>query len=77
MVHELKTLPEYFNAVVEGKKTFEVRKNDRNFKIGDILVLKEWTRGGYTGNMVRKKITYILDDNSGYVLDGYVIMSIK
>ena len=35
MIHALKTLPEYFEAVLENKKTFELRKNDRDFKVGD------------------------------------------
>jgi len=42
MVHDLKTWPLYFAAVSSGKKTFEIRKNDRDFKVGDILILKEF-----------------------------------
>lgn len=73
--HELKTLPEYFKAVVENKKTFEVRKNDRNFKVGDILILKEWTpENNYTGNEISKKITYILN-NLDYCKENYVILA--
>ena len=37
---ELKILPEYFEAVKSGKKTFELRKNDRDFCVGDILILR-------------------------------------
>jgi hypothetical protein len=41
-VHELKTWPEYFKAIKKGEKTFELRKNDRDFEKGDILVLREF-----------------------------------
>lgn len=41
-IHELKILPQYFEEVLKGNKTFEIRKNDRDFKIRDILILKEW-----------------------------------
>jgi hypothetical protein len=42
MVHKLKILPQYFQPIRAGKKTFEVRKNDRGFQAGDEVVLKEW-----------------------------------
>ena len=41
-VHELKILPEYYKAQKAGKKNFEIRKNDRDYKVGDKLVLKEY-----------------------------------
>lgn len=75
--HSLKILPEYFNVVVSGDKTFEIRKNDRDFQVGDKLILKEYENDKYTGRIIKKEITYILDDNSGYVLEGYVVMGIK
>ena len=52
--HELKTLPEYFELVRTEVKNFEVRKNDRDFKVGDLLILKEWN-GEYTGRDQRRK----------------------
>lgn len=58
--HHLKTFPEYFNAVENGTKPFEVRKNDRNYQVGDTLHLQEYSNGAYTGREVRKRsVTYL------------------
>ncbi len=43
MAGHLKTLPEYFQAIIDGKKPFEIRCNDRNFKTGDFYILEEFT----------------------------------
>ncbi len=73
--HKLKILPEYFKAVCSGEKTFEIRNNDRHFKVGDILLLCEYIpeRNKFTGSVVQRKITYITDYAQK---DGYVVMSI-
>jgi hypothetical protein len=42
MLHELKIWPQYFDAVMTGRKNFEVRKNDRGFQAGDVVILREW-----------------------------------
>lgn len=73
-IHELKTLPEYFEAVVSGNKCFEIRKNDRNYKKGDILRLNEYQDGQYTGDVHVAEITYITDYAQQ---DGYVVLGIK
>lgn len=73
-IHELKILPEYFEAVVSGNKCFEIRKNDRNYKKGDILRLNEYQEGQYTGDVHVAEITYITDYAQQ---DGYVVLGIK
>lgn len=55
--HEVKILPEYFRQVFvrpgEGTKRFELRKDDRNYQIGDSVTLREWIpEEGYTGNEI-------------------------
>ena len=45
-VHELKIWPEFFEPVASGVKTFEVRRDDRGFAVGDRLRLREWEPGG-------------------------------
>lgn len=42
MIHELKTWPEFWDAVDRGEKTFEVRRDDRGFQVGDTLWLHRW-----------------------------------
>jgi hypothetical protein len=75
MIHELKTLPEYFNAVANETKTFEVRKSDRPFHVGDYLALNEFENGKYTGLCMMVRITYILKDKE-YCKSGYWILGI-
>ena len=58
-----------------GVKTFEVRKYDRDFRVGDILILKEYN-GEYTGKSVTMRICYALSDPD-FVKDGYVILGIQ
>lgn len=74
--HELKILPQYFQAVWNGSKNFELRKNDRDYKVGDCLVLREYRDGTYTGSFLKVVITYILKDCAEYGLNkDYCILS--
>ena len=78
MTHKLKILPEYFQAVWDNKKRFELRKDDRGYKVGDLLYLREFDGEKYTGSALLVKVTHILRDCSEYGLaDGYCIMSIS
>lgn len=76
MIHELKIKDKYFNAIIQREKTFEVRKNDRNFKVGDLLALNEIRDDGqYTDNCVFLKVVYLLD-NPDYCKEGFVVMGL-
>jgi ASC-1-like (ASCH) protein len=75
MKHNLKILPEYYQAVIDGSKTFEIRKNDRNFQVGDVLILNEF-KERYSGRWVAVKVTYILKSKE-YLPKNYVAMSIR
>ena len=76
MKHDLKILPEYFVEVLRGNKTFEVRKNDRSYNVGDEIVLHEYNCGKYTERTMSVIITYILR-NPNYCKDGYCIIGFK
>ena len=83
MEHELKCWPEYFQAVQSGEKTFEVRRFDRPFAVGDILLLREWDpkSGDYTGREIRCRISYLLDlmylpGEDRPIYGGYVVLGL-
>ena len=82
--HYLKTDTKVFQDVLDGNKTFEIRFNDRDFQVGDSVLLKETKFTGeqiesgqpliFTGREIHKRISYLL---SGYGLqDGWVILGI-
>jgi hypothetical protein len=75
-IHELKIAPEYFEKVLSKEKTFEFRYNDRNYQVGDILKLKEYHNGNYSGQETSVQITYILQNFEG-LQPNYTILSIK
>lgn len=76
--HALKIWPKYFGAVLSGAKTFEVRKHDRAFFVGDLVRLEEWDpeTQKYTGAVVLKYITYIVHGGQFGIEPGYCVFGI-
>lgn len=76
VTHELKTWPKYFNDVWYGRKKFELRKNDRDFKVGDELWLREYEpiTGTYSDYSVYADITYIFEDTQ-WLQPGIVVLA--
>jgi hypothetical protein len=78
-VHTLKCLATYFDDVLEGKKCFECRKDDRGFQVGDKLLLNEVIRDGLrvipTERQLMATVSYKLDDFEG-LRDGYCILGL-
>lgn len=84
-IHELKTDPIPFSDVYSGLKTFEIRKDDRHFQVGDVLHCRETLYSGaamktnspllYTGRELLAEVSCVL---RGYgLVDGWVVMSIN
>ncbi|MHC5278921.1 DUF3850 domain-containing protein [Listeria kieliensis] len=71
--HELKILPLYFKEARSGNKYFEIRKNDRDYHIGDYVILNEFDGENYTGRKILGKITFITDfeQQDGYIVFGW------
>lgn len=74
--HYLKIKPKYYRAVESGIKSFEIRFNDRDFKVGDVLHLQEYCGGEYTGRILVRKVCYMIDDTE-YCKDGFVVLGLK
>ncbi|CNL45165.1 putative exported phage-related protein [Yersinia pseudotuberculosis] len=73
-LHRLKILPEYFNAVFNGYKKAELRANDRDFSVGDFLLLREWElTTEYSGRKLVVEITHITPCD--FALPNYVMLS--
>lgn len=83
-IHELKIAYEYGVAKLDGKKLFEIRKNDRDFKVGDLVhytllpIYKEEANTFYEERNIKEmdrklyRITFITDyaQQDGYVVFG-------
>ena len=78
MTHVLKILPQHFQDVWDGKKRAELRKDDRDFAVGDLLTLREWDGENFTGSGIVVRVTHILRNCPEYgLMDGYCILSFK
>ena len=79
ITHQLKTWRAYFEAVERGEKTFEVRRNDRDFAVGDKLELREYdpTRCSYTGRWLTCTVTYCMAGGAFGIAPDYCVLGIK
>lgn len=75
-VHEVKLAAMYYDDVKTGKKTFELRKNDRNYKEGDKLHMLEFKDGRHTGRTISADIVYLMEEYTG-LTEGYCILGIR
>lgn len=77
-VHDLKIGPRWFADVLAGSKGFEVRRDDRDFHVGDRLRLREYADWEYTGREVTVPVDYIVrhDDFPEGIMPGYCILQI-
>ena len=75
-VHQIKLGKTFFADAAAGIKPFTLRKNDRNYQVGDILEKQEYDDGNYTGRTLRQEVIYKLEDYTG-LQEGYCILGVK
>jgi hypothetical protein len=84
-IHKVRSWSHFFDAIVAGKKTHDLRKDDRGYQVGDRLLLEKYDNvsGDYTGDSCLVEITYITNRNhpcafsSSVLPNDYCILSIK
>lgn len=79
--HKLKCWPKYFSAVEDERKPFELRKADRDFKVGDYLCLLEFDpdKDALTGRYLYRRVSYLLDasDAPRGLVSGFVVLGLE
>lgn len=75
--HDVKCWPMYFEAICTGRKTYEVRLNDRNYREGDAILIREYDPAGdsFSGRVILAQVGYVLplDDRGA---QGHVAFSL-
>jgi hypothetical protein len=83
--HDLKSWTQFFVPILSGERVHELRRNDRNFQVGDFLNLHEWdsVRSVPTGRIASAQITSITSDDFPCAVSdiglvpGFCILSIR
>ena len=77
-IHRVKCIGHWFEQCVTGEKPFEVRKNDRDYKTGDLIELKEFVDRTMTGRAATFRITSVLfwRDFPAGLRDDYVVLGL-
>ena len=78
-IHRVKCFNRWFNEVTSGLKMFEVRRNDRDYQVGDLIELNETKDSEYTGRAALYEISYVLMSSEfpDGIKDGFVIIGLK
>lgn len=70
-----KILSEYFKAVRAREKNFELRVDEDDIQVGDLVILEEWDGKVYTGSAVVKRVKYVLRNTPEFgLMKGYCII---
>ena len=69
--HRLKVFVKYADAIMSGAKTFEIRKNDRGYEVGDSIVFEVVADEGYDVGAAARHPLNGMVYRIGYILDGF------
>jgi Domain of unknown function (DUF3850) len=74
-IHQVKSWSHLFDAIVSGAKAYDLRKNDRNYQIGDELVLARYDNiaGRFTGDVCKRTVSYITSSTTPCAVSSAVL----
>ncbi len=77
--HHVKCWPRFYKAIDNGTKPFEVRFDDRNYRVGDILIIQEYDPESnyFSGNEVSREITYKVNGRAFGIQEGFCVLGLK
>jgi hypothetical protein len=76
-VHLLKCTQPYLRDIMTGMKLFEVRRNDRDFKVGDTLELREWDGNDHGQSHIEARVVYVLQGGQFGIEPGFVVLGLR
>lgn len=86
ITHRIKLNPIYFDRIISGQKTFEVRKNDRDYQVGDRLSMYpyhgpgvKFSHPGMEERNIEAEVTYIstFEQQNSYCVLGIKLIEVE
>lgn len=86
VAHIVKSWSMFFEDILSGERTSDIRFNDRRYAVGDTMLLREFNpvNSTYTGREQMVLITYMQQNKSNpcaisrdALKDGFAVLSIK
>ncbi len=75
-IHEIKMAAMHYEDVINRRKCFTLRKNDRGYRVGDGLKMLEYVKGSFTGRVIEADIIYMMEDYTG-LEEGFCILGFE
>lgn len=76
-VHEIKVSSLFFNDIYESENIFESDFENKDYQVGDIIVLEEYSDGRYTGLESHRVVSYKIDKNQYGIYKDWCILGLR
>lgn len=75
-IHTIKSIPRFYEPLIKGQKTFEIRFNDRGYQVGDRLIIAEYLESvmRHTGRFSEWTVVYV---TAFAQKEGWVVLGVE